>query len=312
MGTMLDAEALIQDFKTGDSANFLAEVFWEELQFLLSKDLTDAVIVENHGMNSRIASRDILDVEVLHQPSKNFLKEFVVLHLSRNSIYHQLPEFLFHPLVISTPSMSNREIVQAIKENRKRERRNIDFLKFFDTTLFSEKVAIIKRNLSFLSDDKNSQNFLLMIRKILKFNRNISKQSLYWLFLKLCQAESTKENFEAIEDLLRRVVGVSTKIRLCSKEIDNLPFQRVGAARLGIDLGIDGTITSEIDDLKVTVLLDSPKNDYAALREVKTIIHSILAFFVYVGREIHIVFELKDNKKCILSVNHLGYDTYLT
>lgn len=311
MGTMLDLETVIQYFKKGDSVDFIAEVFWEELQFLLSRDLADSIIIENHGMNSRVASKDILDVEVSYKPVGNALKEFVVLHLSRNSIYHQLPEFLFHPLVISSPSMSNREVVEAIKENRRLERKNIDFLKFFDTILFSEKVAITKRYLSFLADNNSVQNFIPLAKRLLRFDKKISPQSLYWLFLMLCSAEGLKENFDVIEKLICLIVDVKTKIQLIPKKIANLPFDKVNIARLGVNFGADGEIKSEIDDVQIIILLDEPIEDYATIRELRKIIHSVLEFFVYAGREIHITFELKNNKGCVLSVSHLGCDSYV-
>lgn len=77
-------------------------------------------MVNCHGMNSRVKSRDVLSVSVQHIAATNADKEYILLNLARNSIYHQLPELLFHPLVLSTPGMSNKEIVEAIRANENR------------------------------------------------------------------------------------------------------------------------------------------------------------------------------------------------
>lgn len=93
--------------------------FFEELQFILKEDLLDSLMIICHGMNPRVQSKDILSTSLRYFSTSNSYKEIVAMHLARNSMYHQLPELLFHPLVISTPGMSNKEIVEAIRINKK-------------------------------------------------------------------------------------------------------------------------------------------------------------------------------------------------
>lgn len=119
MGTMLAQKKPLESIQRSQAINFVAEIFYDELQFILDRRLLDHTMVNCHGMNSRVKSRDVLSVSVQHIAATNADKEYILLNLARNSIYHQLPELLFHPLVLSTPGMSNKEIVLKPSEPMK-------------------------------------------------------------------------------------------------------------------------------------------------------------------------------------------------
>ncbi|WP_051549771.1 hypothetical protein [Prevotella disiens] len=51
-------------FRKSESSNLLAEVFLDELQFILGEDILEQVVVANQGMNPRVKSKDILDVKL--------------------------------------------------------------------------------------------------------------------------------------------------------------------------------------------------------------------------------------------------------
>ena len=114
MGTMLAQKKPLESIQRSQAINFVAEIFYDELQFILDRRLLDHTMVNCHGMNSRVKSRDVLSVSVQHIAATNADKEYILLNLARNSIYHQLPELLFHPLVLSTPGMSNKEIAEHL------------------------------------------------------------------------------------------------------------------------------------------------------------------------------------------------------
>lgn len=149
MGTMLAQKKPLESIQRSQAINFVAEIFYDELQFILDRRLLDHTMVNCHGMNSRVKSRDVLSVSVQHIAATNADKEYILLNLARNSIYHQLPELLFHPLVLSTPGMSNKEIVEAIRANEKQDKELIQFFAPFDTEFFKEKVRINNRHLNF-------------------------------------------------------------------------------------------------------------------------------------------------------------------
>ena len=151
MGTMLTQKKPLENIQRSQAINFVAEIFYDELQFILDRRLVDHTMVNCHGMNSRVKSRDVLSVSEQHIATANADKEYILLNLARNSIYHQLPELLFHPLVLSTPGMSNKEIVEAIRANEKQDKELIQFFAPFDTEFFKEKVRINNRHLNFFS-----------------------------------------------------------------------------------------------------------------------------------------------------------------
>ena len=96
MGTMLAQKKPLESIQRSQAINFVAEIFYDELQFILDRRLLDHTIFNCHGMNSRVKSRDVLSVSVQHIAATNADKEYILLNLARNSIYHQLPELLFH------------------------------------------------------------------------------------------------------------------------------------------------------------------------------------------------------------------------
>ena len=167
MGTMLAQKKPLESIQRSQAINFVAEIFYDELQFILDRRLLDHTMVNCHGMNSRVKSRDVLSVSVQHIAATNADKEYILLNLARNSIYHQLPELLFHPLVLSTPGMSNKEIVEAIRANEKQDKELIQFFAPFDTEFFKEKVRINNRHLNFFSDPDSKKNFIKMINDII-------------------------------------------------------------------------------------------------------------------------------------------------
>ena len=118
-------EEKISNFSKSEAGKLLAEVFFRELQFISGETLLDKLVVHNHGMNRRVLSQDVLDTQTEDLPGTP--KVQIVLHLARNGIYHQLPEFLFHPISLSSPGMTNNEIVAAMRANRKKEERTIKF-----------------------------------------------------------------------------------------------------------------------------------------------------------------------------------------
>lgn len=308
---MLEEEFDIDSLKRNNTADFVAEVFYEELKFILDKDLDEMLIVENSGMNSRALSKDILDVTTLYKSITNSYKEFLVLHLSRNSIYHQLPEILFHPLVISTPSMSNKEVVEAIKENKRREVRNINFFQAFDTDLFKESSKIVNRHLNFLTDDSANENLFRIAQKILDAKLEIPKVKLFKLFFKLCNSEQLKENLPVIEDLIYEVLDFKIELKYTPKIFKQIPYNNLGNSLLGVDFGLHGNVQSEVDDITACILLDEPINNYDTLLKNIANVKTILSFLIISNREIIVTYHLTGKLDFALNNKYLGYDTYL-
>ena len=56
MGTPVTRKEKINRLKRSPANNYIAEIFFEELQFILGEDLQDQVMVICHGMNTRTQS----------------------------------------------------------------------------------------------------------------------------------------------------------------------------------------------------------------------------------------------------------------
>ena len=249
--------------------------------------------------------------EMLDTVFCNKYKEYLLLNLARNSIYHQLPELLFHPLVLSTPGMSNKEIVEAIRANEKQDKELIQFFAPFDTEFFKEKVRINNRHLNFFSDPDSKKNFIKMIEVMENVELSITSHQKYKLFLFLCNAERYKENLPAIEQLLLIVLGLKVKLRLEVHEIDETVYLSVGSGCVGQTLGLNGLMISETDDLTATIILDTPTDDYEEVKTHLSNVRRILEFFILSTRNIEVDYLVHGETDFILGENRLGYNMNL-
>lgn len=307
---MLEDKYNISELKQSEAADFIAEVFYDELKFILGEELDILLKLKLHGMNARVHSKDVLNISTDYQATRLGYREFLVLHLSRNSMYHQLPEALFHPLVVSRPSMSNREIVEAVRKNRKREKNNLYFFSAFDTQLFKERAHIFSRHLNLLTDEKAKEIFLNIAKQLLNVGLTIPKKKLEILFLELCHSEQLKENLPAIERLLELVLELPLKLCYIPKKLEKLPFIPLGEARIGVNFGLDGSMESEIEDVKVTLFL-SKSMDYELYTQHTDNIRKILSFLLLAAREVIFSYEKQQKIDLVIGKGHLGLDTFL-
>lgn len=313
MGTPLDKKDIINKLKRSSTSNYIAEIFFEELQFVLNEDLSDSIMVICHGMNPRIQSKDILSTSVRYVSTPTAYKEIVTLHLARNSIYHQLPELLFHPLVISTPGMSNKEIVDAIRANKKKEKELISFFSPFDTAFFQEHVSIIDRCLNYFTNPASKESLKYIIETLLDTQLAIPASQKYKLFLFLCNAEKYKENLPAIEQIFSTVLGLEVNLKYVPHIITDSLYKPLNEGKLGEDIGLNGIVECEGDDLEATVTLSNPKflDDYNFLTNIKDTVSTILNFFILSFRKIRVEYKVQDTVECMLGNCRLGYDMIL-
>lgn len=295
-------------FRRSESSNLLAEVFLDELQFILGKDILEQVVVANQGMNPRVKSKDILDVKLRHVYA---LGELVELVLARNSIYHQLPESLFHPLTLSKPNMSQRELIEAIKQNRRKEKEALHFFAPFDTAFFKERVRIHRRYLKFFSEKDEHPIRKALTKSILFDNKTLSPDECQRLFFFVGKSYTSKENLSEIGILLREILNLEVKLQFKPCKVENLPYPALGENRLGWDSGLDGVIQSEIEDVEGMIHYH---DNVPTMQEVQKHIESVkyvLGFFVLSSRKTYIKFTLDGTMDFILGNNRLGYDTQL-
>jgi hypothetical protein len=301
----------LEEIKRSEILDFVGEVFYGEMLGLSGGSKTKKFWIKNHGMNSRAFSKDIIDISSYNYVVNNDIKEAIFIHLSRNSIYHHLPESFFHPLVISNPSMSNAEVVEAIRNNRKKEEENIHFFIPFDTKLFEKKVRLTNRYINIFTDENSKKILFNLSQKVIDKDIPLTKEQYYKLFLNLCDSEKFKENLPELELLLKRIMGYDVKLEYVKHIHNTSPFFGIGSGILGHDFGTQGLRVCEFEDVAATMIVEQSL-DYKTIKKHMTIIKMILEYFVFSNREIIVKFQTKLDATIILGENYLGYNTTLT
>lgn len=209
--------------------------------------------------------------------------------------------------------MSNKEIVDAIRANKKREKELISFFIPLDTAFFTERVKIIDRDLNFFSNPTMRENLNLLVETMLDIPLDISKHQKYKLFLFLCHSDEYMENLSAIEQMFSIVLGLKVKLRYIPHVITVSQYSPINEGILGENLGLNGTVECEGDDLEATIIFEQSEisDDYNDLSRTVTIVSEILKFFILSFREIYTKYLIQGHTDCILGENRLGYDMNL-
>jgi len=302
----------LKNIKKSEINSFVAEVFYDEMLWILGENKNKKFWIKKRGMNSRAYSQDIIDVSNYNYVINDEIKEAVFIHLSRNSIYHQLPEFFFHPLVISNPSMSNAEVVDSIRKNRKIEEDNIFFFVPFDTLLFEAKLALTNRYTNIYTNETSKKALFTIAKKLIGKDIPLTNSQYYTLFLNLCNSEELKENLPELELLLKSIiVEHDIELKYVAHKTNNSPFKSLGYGILGYDFGMQGTTICEFEDVAATIIINK-KIEYKTIKKYMEIIKMVLEYFIFSNREIIINFQTKSDMSIVLGENHLGFNTVLT
>lgn len=287
--------------------NLRGEILFYELQNIL-KDDTE-VFVRHKGLSKRNNSRDAIDISsMLYQEDSRFTKEALVLHLAKNSIYHNLPELLFHPLSVSNSTMSNKEIVEAVKENKETEDNALDFFMPFDNEIFTANANYAIRSLHLFQDKIDL--FLNIVDELVGIEFDLTKTQKKNLFIYLCESEKLKENLPELEKVLEMLLGNVVKLKYKKHVFTTSPFLKLSQGILGFDLGLSGAVESEIDDVEVTLYFEG-NIDYPILEHKMELTRKVLEFFLISNRKVDIVFFNNYQLGIKLNENYLGINTIL-
>lgn len=287
--------------------NLRGEILFYELQHILKNETE--VFVRHKGLAKRNNSRDAIDISsMLYQEDSRFTKEALVLHLAKNSIYHNLPELLFHPLSVSNSTMSNKEIVEAVKENKETENDVLDFFMPFDNEIFSANANFAIRSLHLFQDKIDL--FLNIVDELVNIEFDLSKTQKKNLFIYLCEAEKLKENLPELEKVLEMLLGNVVKLKYKKHVFTTSPFLKLSQGTLGFDLGLSGAVESEIDDVEVTLYFEGNIN-YPILEHKMELTRKILEYFLISNRNVDIVFFNNYQLGIKLNENYLGINTIL-
>lgn len=289
------------------NSNLRAEILFYELQQILKTKKN--ALVKFVGVSKRNQSKDVLDIStMLYQDKTGFTNEAIVLHISKNSIYHNLPELLFHPLSISNATMSNKEIVNEVKKNKEAENEALGFFMPLDNELFKLSSELLNRSLHVFND--NNTLFFKIIDELIAIDYELSNLQKQNLFLFLCDGEIYKENLSEIEKLLSLLLENPVKIKYKKHVINQSAYLGLGNAILGFDSGLCGAFESEIDDLEVTLFFDGTI-DYTILTKKINLTKKIMEYFIISARKIDIVFFNNYQLGIKLNENYLGINTII-
>ncbi|WP_374173301.1 hypothetical protein [Flavobacterium tructae] len=287
--------------------NLRGEILFYELQNILEKETE--VFVRHKGLSKRHNSRDAIDLSsMLYQEDSRFTKEALVLHLAKNSIYHNLPELLFHPLSVSNSTMSNKEIVEAVRENKKAENNALDFFMPFDNELFAANSNFAIRSLHLFNDKIDL--FLKIVDELVAIDFDLSNTQKKNLFIYLCEADKLKENLPELEKVLETLLANVVKLKYKKHVFTDSPFFELSEGTLGFNLGLCGAVESEIDDVEVALFFEG-NIDYKILERKMNLTRKVLEYFIISNRKIDIVFFNNYQLGIKLNENYLGINTIL-
>jgi hypothetical protein len=284
-----------------------AEIVCYEIQKKIQKNTK--VLAAFEGISKRNKSKDLLDIStLLYQDQKGYTNEAIVLHISKNSIYHNLPELLFHPLSISNPTMSNKEIVAQIKKNRETQKDSLSFFMPLDNELFKQYVKLSKRCLQLFNDENTL--FFKIIDELIAIDCNLTDLQKQNLFLFLGENQKYKENLPELEKLLTLMIENPVSLKYKKKYLTKMPFPSLSKAILGYDLGISGIVESEIDDIEATFFFDG-NIDYIKLTKKMELTKNIMSYFTSAARKIDFLFFNNYQLGITVNQNYLGINTIL-
>ena len=301
----------LENIQRSDLMNHIAEVFYEEYLFLIKDDLDGGdVWIKQSGVGSRAFSKDVLDVSHYTYMDGRNMKDDMMVHLSRNSIYHQLPEFLFHPITVRKKSMTTRDVVGAMRENKKREDENIHFFIPFDTELFKQTHRLNNRHLHVFSDERALENIFSISKKLIDKSIGLTKQQYYKLFLSLQNAEELKENLTELEKFFEGLLGEKILLVYKDRVNDVESYLPIGSGVLGANFGLQGKFVLEQEDILATVVIKETK-PFEFFGKIKNVITEVLEYFVFSNRSVIVEYRFEANEDFLLGENFLGYDTKL-
>ena len=305
-------EQLIENINHSQLVNLKAEVFFEEsLRIFRKEDPSLELWCKKMGMVSRVASRDILEVRTKFYAQDDQMKEAIFIDLAKNSLYHKLPEILFHPLNLQQDGTSKEKILLRMKTEQKKADEYLEFFAPFDTELFKNKVRLSNRHIYAFSDPSNRALLIRTIKKIINKDINLSNTQYYTFFRKLTHNSELKENLPALEKLLNDILGYKVKLNYIDKYINDDIYTKIGQeSYLGNNMGLFGEFKAEHQDLKATLCFNQDLNIKQIQQEYRKV-ESLLEFFILAIRDIHLECYFEHHRDFIIGERMLYYGTVL-
>lgn len=302
--------ATIADIKESALSDFMAEIYMEELRFLMNDGVRREFFVINQGSGKRARSRDIIDITSSVFEENDAINERLFVHLARRSLGHQLPELFFYPMSLSNGKMTDREIVAAVKANSKKEKDAVWFFTPFDMELFQIKQRLTRRFVYNHTDKEALDATFHFSRQIIQKDISLSDSQSYMLLLHLIRSEDIKEDLSRISEVFQRVLGLNISLKYKAKFMEASCFHGLGQGMLGHTFGLNGLVLSEFDDVQATITMTASVTQ-ARLQLMVAQVKEIAGFFLFPTREVHVQYRFEGISGITLNQSFLGFDTLL-
>lgn len=204
------------------------------------------------GTHARGREREVLQHQFRTSVVDDQFLELEGIEVSRNGIYHLLPESLFHPLTLGRYASNTYEIVQEIRDNRDREQENKLFFTPLDTEIFLFKARMISDQIDAVGFSKRISREIL--RNFTGGENAFFEGESHILMACLAKSQELKENPKALSLLLSKLLACEVKILEEWGESYEPPYLPLGMGKLGVDTICAGPSALEGYDWKVEVI----------------------------------------------------------
>ena len=269
-------------------------------------------IVSCEGAQKRGYSQEVLGLSEFKGMREDKIIDMLSLEVSRNGIYHLLPEYLFIPFTLGKAAFNTPDVVEEVKKNHQRERDAKKFFAPIDTEFFLWKVMLLKRHFGW----PNTGDLELLKTITTSFSGQeleLENESIpLWLSL-LSQSHQAKDNRELLQQYLQMMLKRKVTISEVLLPFFNSETVDLGTTRLGVDSVLEGLPPSEFMDWQVDIeLFESEIHQEVKEHKIEKLVRAILEYFVLACRRILIEFEIRpEDRSPVLAEGTLGINTYL-
>lgn len=263
--------------------NLKAEVIIAELQ--KQTNITEANIVVHHkSAFKRSHRRDILDIATIED-------EKIHINLSRNGLYDQLPEGVFHTIDTEKKQIPFQELRKTYKKEEQDARH---FFLPLENEFFLEKLKIEKEEQQLLNNFFNlNDNFLIDFWNI---DKNIPKKYVLKLVKLLPYCYKISGNLELTQLCLENIIDKKVTIKKKYKPTQNKKPKNNSLAQI---LGLNFTLSNDNDKILQPVLEfeigpieENEIEKYANKNGVMKLINKFFDYFLPIELEPEVKFKI--------------------
>lgn len=284
----------------------LSEVFYNlKAEVIVSEILKNSnvdrskIVVNNQSTFKRPHRKDVLNVEHIDN-------EKIRLNLSRNGLYDNLPEGLFHKSPKSTKKVSYTNLRKSFKDEENEARR---FFSPLENEFFYQKLNINNKERDFLSRFLSLEDTFLF--DFWKINPSVPKKYINRLLKIIPFSSKIAGNLELSRICLEKIIKRKIEIKKNESGKQKLSNQLVNNERiLGTNFTLSGPCNiTKFPSLSIEIILENKDvfNDIFK-RNILHVFNLFYDFFMPVEYEIITNFTLKN--KCEFSL-HLDQEPIL-